>query len=405
MAKILLGVSSSISIYKSLDLVSRLKKAGHDVWPILTAHAAELVSPALFHALSGNGVEGDMFAAARRGDMNHITLGRGSDLFIVCPATANVLAKLAAGLADDLLGTSMLTHQGPVLVAPAMNPAMWSQAVVQENVARLKARGWHFVDPDEGPVACGDWGVGRLAAIDRVETAALALLEKPGEPISSLPALRGKTVIVTAGGAREALDPVRVLTNRSSGRMARSIAEILLREGAKVIYLQGQVEVPAPSGAECVSFESTLDLKARLEERIARCHALVMAAAPADFMPAQASPVKMKRQAGLTLTLIPTPDLLAGLPRKSGQIFLGFAAETGNLLENAAAKLKAKNLDLIVANRATGAVAGQAVGIGASHTEFAILGPSGVILPLHLATKPEAAREIASTLAERLQTP
>ncbi|MBN8218271.1 MAG: bifunctional phosphopantothenoylcysteine decarboxylase/phosphopantothenate--cysteine ligase CoaBC [Spirochaetes bacterium] len=404
MAKILLGVSSSISIYKSLDLVSRLKKAGHEVWPILTSHAAELVSPALFHALSGNGVESDPFAAARRGDMTHINLGRGCDLFIVCPATANTLARLACGLADDLLGTSILAHQGPVLVAPAMNPGMWAQPIVQENVARLRARGWHFVDPDEGPVACGDWGVGRLAGIDRVEAEARKILDGAAQSDAPLSALRGKRVLVTAGGAREALDPVRVLTNRSSGRMAKSIAEALLTHGARVLYLEGQVEVPAPSGVERIAFESTADLKARLEERIGSCDALVMAAAPADFTPAAPSPEKIKRTGELTLRLVPTPDILAGLAKRPGQVFLGFAAETQELLGNAAAKLQAKNLDLIVANRAGGLAGGREVGIGAEDTEFAILSAAGVQTPLHVASKAEAAREIVCALAGALAT-
>lgn len=410
MAKILLGVASSISIYKSLEVLSLLKKAGHDIFPILTDHAAKLVAPALFTSLAGKNVERDMFTAAAQGEMNHIRLAKDASLFLICPATANLIAKLVAGFADDLLTTTLLCSEAPVLIAPAMNPTMWNQEVVQENVKLLKERGYAFVEPDEGLVACGDYGQGKLASVERITAAALRILSGQKQVTSKMDPphsppiskLRGKRVIVTAGGSQEPLDPVRVITNLSSGKMAFHLAEELRLAGAEVEYLYGHITSPLPNVKAQFYFSTALELKALLEKRIASADMLIMAAAPGDFRAERVFETKIKRDGEKTIRLIPNPDILASLPRRAGQVFVGFAAETDDLIQNAADKLKRKNLDLIVANTAVGKNASgeTLVGMGEDFTEFTVLGAKGVVVPKKTVPKSEAAREIVAAAAD-----
>lgn len=410
MAKVLLGVASSISIYKSLEVLSLLKKAGHEIFPILTDHAAKLIAPALFTSLAGKNVERDMFAAAAQGEMNHIRLAKDASLFLICPATANLLAKLVAGFADDLLTTTLLCSEAPVLIAPAMNPTMWNQEVVRENVRLLKERGYAFVEPDEGLVACGDYGQGKLASVERIASAALEVLSGKKNTASkteiphsiALGRLRGKRVIVTAGGSQEPLDPVRVITNLSSGKMAFHLAEALRLAGAEVEYLYGHITSPLPNVKAQFPFATALDLQNLLQKRIGTADMLIMAAAPGDFRAERVFETKMKRDGEKTIRLIPNPDILASLPRKAGQVFVGFAAETDDLLQNAADKLRRKNLDLIVANTAVGknASGDKPVGMGEDFTEFSILGTKGVVIPRQTASKAEAARLIVEKAAE-----
>ncbi|MBL8993174.1 MAG: bifunctional phosphopantothenoylcysteine decarboxylase/phosphopantothenate--cysteine ligase CoaBC [Spirochaetia bacterium] len=412
MAKVLLGVASSISIYKSLEVLSLLKKAGHDIFPILTDHAAKLVAPALFTSLAGKNVERDMFAAAAQGEMNHIRLAKDAALFLICPATANLIAKLVAGFADDLLTTTLLCSEAPVLIAPAMNPTMWNQEVVRENVKLLKERGYIFVEPDEGLVACGDYGQGKLASVERIAAAAMEVLsgknkviermESPHSP--KLSKLRGKRVIVTAGGSQEPLDPVRVITNLSSGKMAFHLAEELRLAGAEVEYLYGHITSPLPNVGSQFPFSTALELQSLLQRRIGTADMLIMAAAPGDFRAERVFETKIKRNGEKTIRLIPNPDILASLPRRAGQVFVGFAAETDDLLQNATDKLKRKNLDLIVANTAVGKNASgeKFVGMGEDFTEFSVLGARGVLVPRQTASKADAARMIVEKAAEFL---
>ena len=354
---VVLGVTGSIAAYKACDIVSRLRKQGVDVHVILTRAGAEIITPLALETMSANPVVVDMFHRENPWEVEHISLAKRADVFLVAPATANFLGKAAHGIADDMLTTTILATRAPVLVAPAMNVNMYENPVVQENIALLKKRGWHFIEPDAGLLACGDVGKGRLAEPEAIVAAAMELLYPRRD-------LAGKHVLVSAGPTQERIDPVRYITNRSSGKMGYAIAEAAAARGARVTLISGPVTLPVPEGVERVNVISSQDMFEAVHAAFDSCDGLIMAAAPADFTPAAFAEQKIKKNGreGMTLELAATRDILKSIgERKRQQRVMGFAAETEHLAENAAKKLEAKNLDMIAANDVTAAGAGFAL--------------------------------------------
>ena len=345
-----LGVTGGIAAYKACELASRLRKAGADVFVIMTENACEFVRPLTFETLTNHPVVTDTFARPETWEVEHIALAKRADVFVIAPATANILAKMACGIADDMLSTTVLATKAPVLIAPAMNTGMWENPATQQNVETLRSRGVRFVGPEGGYLACGDSGTGRMSEPEAI----FAQIEKILMPKQDLKGLR---VLVTAGPTREALDPVRYITNRSSGKMGYAIAEAARDRGADVTLVTGPVSLAKPRGVACVQIVTTQDLYDEMTTRCGDMDIVIQAAAPADFAPEKVSEQKIKKQSGgkLTLTLAQTPDVASavGGMKKPGQILVGFAAETEKVKENAAEKLKKKNLDMIVANDVT----------------------------------------------------
>lgn len=353
---VVLGVSGGIAAYKAADIVSRLKKLGARVRVVLTEHACRFFTPITFETLSGEPAYVDQFD--RSFEIEHISLAKSADLFLIAPATANVIGKIACGIADDLLTTVFLATTCPVLVAPAMNNAMWRADAVRQNVEVLKARGVHFVGPGVGHLACGDENVeGRMSEPEDIVRAVLELLTRQRD-------LEGRRIVVTAGPTREMIDPVRFLSNRSTGKMGYALAEAAKRRGATVTLVSGPTALTPPIGVELVEITSTQDLYEAMMLRAQTADAIIQAAAPADFTPASYSHDKIKKDGqGMALELAPTPDvaLALGKRKRAGQVLVGFAAETGDRIENARGKLAKKNCDLIVFNDVTEPGAGFAV--------------------------------------------
>jgi len=343
---VVLGVSSSISLYKACEIVRLLQKRDFQVQVIMTPNAGKLISPRLFQALTGEEVFVDLFAEASVERVAHIDLAREAALFLVAPATANVIGKFAAGIADDFLTTFHLAATCPVVIAPAMNENMYLHGQTQANIDSLKSRGARFVLPGRGQLACGDEGWGRLAEPEEIVEASL-------EALSRTTGLKGQRVLVTAGPTREAVDPVRYFTNRSSGRMGYALAEEAVSRGAEVFLVSGPVSLPVPVREDHVRrIETAAEMETAVLELAGEVDIVIMAAAVADFRPARAEENKIKKTgAGLKLSLVRTPDILAALgKRKGGPILVGFAAETEKIEENARKKLQDKNLDMLVAN-------------------------------------------------------
>jgi phosphopantothenoylcysteine decarboxylase/phosphopantothenate--cysteine ligase len=345
MAKIALGVTSSVSIYKACEVLRGFQKAGHDVQVIMSRNAAKLISPLLFNSLSGHKTIVELFEEDHPWSVAHIALAKEVGLLAVVPATANIIGKFASGVADDFLSTFYLAVEAPILVAPAMNEAMLLHRQTQDNMMKLRAQGVEFVEPAKGYLACGDEGWGRLADPDDIVRRGLELLKKRVS-------LQGKTILVTAGPTREYLDPVRFLSNRSSGKMGFEMAREALLRGARVILVAGPSQVAPPAKADLVRIESAADMEKEVLKRFPKADIVVMAAAVADFTFAERTGRKIKRQdLPEALRLVRTMDILKALgERKKGQFLVGFAAETEDLRANAGKKIKAKKLDFIVAN-------------------------------------------------------
>ncbi len=352
--KIALGVTGGVAAYKAAELVRRLQQEKLDVQVVMTRGAREFIAPLTFAAITGKKVITEMFGAEESGPANvesaieHIAVAQRIDLLLVAPATANILGKFAHGIAEDFLGTLYLATKAPVVVAPAMNVNMCEHPATQANLASLRARGVHVVDPDEGYLACGMTGAGRLAATETIA-------QKVFEVLGMRRDLAGKTLLVTAGPTREALDPVRFLTNRSSGKMGYAVAEAAIRRDARVILISGPTELKIPEAAEWVPVNTAEEMRGAVRDRAPEADIVIMAAAVADYRPSAASASKLKRSEGrLTLELEATPDILAELGREPGsRILIGFAAETGDIAVNARAKLSRKGADMIVANDVT----------------------------------------------------
>jgi phosphopantothenoylcysteine decarboxylase/phosphopantothenate--cysteine ligase len=348
-AVVVLGVTGCIGAYKACEVLRELQRRGQDVRVVMTGAATRFVTPMTFEALSHHPVFHDQWALGENGDIRHVSLADDADLLLVAPATANILGKFARGIADDALSTLYLATRAPVLVAPALNVNMFEHPAVRENLAILRARGVGVVEPGRGYLACGWLGKGRLAETNEIVDAAMAVLGRKSD-------LAGETVLVTAGPTVEDLDPVRFLSNRSSGRMGYRIAEAARDRGARVVLVSGPTSLEAPGGVEVVRVRSAAEMEKAVVDRAAAASVVVAAAAVADYRPASASASKVKKGDGpLTLELVRTPDILKGLGRskRAGVVLVGFAAETEDLEKNAAEKRAAKNLDLIVANDVT----------------------------------------------------
>ncbi len=369
--KIALGVTGGIAAYKAAELVRLLQDRGLRIQVIMTRAAQEFVRPLTFAALSGEKVITDLFGAGAAepnidSAVEHIAVAQAMDALVVAPATADILAKFAHGIADDFLTTLFLATTAPVVVAPAMNVNMWDNATTQNNVATLKARGVRVVEPDSGYLACGMTGPGRLAANETIVAAVL-------EALGAQQDLAGETVLITAGPTREAIDPVRFIGNRSSGRMGYALAEAALRRGARVILVSGPTALKPPSAAEVVAVETAAEMREAVLARLPQSSIVIKAAAVADYRPKQTSEQKIKRRGALTLELEPTPDILAEVAtRRTTQVVVGFAAETENVLENARKKLAAKAVDAIVLND----VSRQGIGMDSERNAVTILTPT-----------------------------
>lgn len=351
--KIALGVTGGVAAYKAAEIVRRLQQENLDVQVIMTRAAREFITPLTFAALTGNKVITEMFAADAapanvESAIEHIAVAQRIDLLVVAPATADILAQFARGIAGDFLTTLYLATKAPVVVAPAMNVNMWEHPATQENLAILRARGVHVVDPDEGYLACGMTGSGRLASTD-------AIARKVCDVLGLRKDLAGQTILVTAGPTREDLDPVRFLTNRSSGKMGYALAQAATRRGAHVVLVSGPTDLHPPEGADWIPVRTAEEMRRAVLEHSSDASVIVMAAAVADYRAATPANAKIRRAGErLVLELEPTPDILAEISRDNGHhILIGFAAETDHLVENARAKLSRKGADLIVANDVT----------------------------------------------------
>lgn len=350
---IVLGVTGGIAAYKSADLVSRLKKMDANVYVVMTAHAKAFVSPLTFQSLSQNYVVEDMFEAPRTWDVEHIALAKLADLFVVAPATANVLAKMAAGIADDFLSTTLLATAAPILAAPAMNTQMYQNPVTQRNLKTLEGFGVRFVAPGSGRLACGDEGVGKMAEPEQIVDEIVKLLAK-GSGREEAGILKGMRVLITAGPTREPLDPVRYLTNHSTGKMGYAIAAAAAAMGAETKLISGPVELSAPAGVTRIDIGTAQEMFEAVMADL-NFDIIIMTAAVADYRPKSVESQKIKKAPGdLALELTRNPDILYEVGQvKDKQILIGFAAETEKVLEHAEEKLRKKNLDMIVANDVT----------------------------------------------------
>jgi len=396
-----LGVTGCIAAYKAVEVLRGLQKRGAGVRVVMTRHATEFVGPLTFQSISGFPAITEMFAPTDDPEIKHIQLAQAIDLLLVAPATANALAKFANGIADDFLSTLYISTTAPVLVAPAMNVEMWAHPATRENVRRLRERGVHFVDPEEGYLACRTVGAGRLAEPNEIvrracEIIGLSATPAPEDGAGPGQDLRGEHVLITAGPTQEAIDPVRFLTNRSSGKMGFAVAEAALSRGADVTVIAGPVSIAPPKGARTISVRSAAEMYEAVKRELAGATVVVMAAAVADYRPASVNQQKIKKNgAALSLDLEPTDDILAAVTRESGaRIVIGFAAETENVIENATKKLREKGADLIVAND----VSASDSGFDVDTNRIALVSPEGVI-ELPLLSKREAAAKVLDAAA------
>ena len=350
---IALGVCGGIAAYKAVEVLRGLQKAGCAVRVAMTKRACEFVQPLTFRALSGSHVIVDDYAPDNPDPIAHITFSQTIDLLIIAPATANIIAKFANGVADDFLSSTYLACTAPVLIAPAMNTTMWEHPATQRNLQQLRADGVHFVEPDAGEMACGTIGPGRLSEPERIVAAALEIL---GGSSSHANDLNGERFLITVGATREEIDPVRFISNRSSGRMGFALAEAAVRRGAEVTVVAGVTTVEPPAGVRVVQALSAEDMLKAVASEAGKASVFIGAAAIADYRPGQRANHKIKKtNDSITLTLERTPDVLSQVAtsRANGMLVVGFAAETENVIENAKGKLLSKNLDAIVANDVT----------------------------------------------------
>lgn len=395
---VLLGACGGIALYKVPLLISRLRELGADVQVVMTEAATKFVSPLTFQTVSGNPVHTDLFAPPERWNVEHVALAERADLAVVAPATANIIGQAAGGLAEDFLSTTLLALTCPVLFVPAMNVNMYGHPAVKRNIETLRGFGHEVMEPDTGRLASGSIGAGRYPETERILAACLRLLG-PGD-------FRGVKVVVTAGPTREPFDPVRFVSNPSTGRMGYALAAEARERGAEVVLVSGPSELPAPHEVRLVKVTTTAEMREALAGEIESAGVVVMAAAPADFAPARAAGRKLKKgELDLNVVFALTPDIIREVGEKkrasgsSRPILVGFAAETHDLLASARAKLAAKNLDLIVANPVAGDAA---AGFGSETNRIAILGRDGEAEELPLLSKREAARAVFDRVARLL---
>ena len=341
---IIVAVSAGIAAYKAIEVVSRLRKKGAEVKVVMTQNATHIASPLTFGEISGHPVALDMFEQVHQWDVEHIALATWADAYVVVPATANVIGKIYAGIADDMLTTTIMATTAPKYLCPAMNTEMYNNLITQRNLEGLRSLGYHIMDPAEGWLACGITGVGRLPEPE-------AIVDWLEAKMCSTNELEGTTILVTAGGTQESIDPVRYIGNRSSGKMGYAIAEQAARMGAKVILVSAPTSLPIPNGVDFISVDSAVSMQEAVEARFNDVNVVIMAAAVSDFRVLHKAEQKIKKMESMTIELVKNPDILQGLgSKKSHQILVGFAAETEHVIKYGHDKVAKKNLDMLVAN-------------------------------------------------------
>ncbi|MDU2061752.1 MAG: bifunctional phosphopantothenoylcysteine decarboxylase/phosphopantothenate--cysteine ligase CoaBC [Veillonella sp.] len=341
---IIVAVSAGIAAYKAIEVVSRLRKKGAEVKVVMTQNATYIASPLTFGEISGHPVALDMFEQVHQWDVEHIALATWADAYVVVPTTANVIGKIYAGIADDMLTTTIMATTAPKYLCPAMNTEMYNNPITQRNLEGLRSLGYHIMDPAEGWLACGITGVGRLPEPE-------AIVDWLEAKMCSTNELEGTTILVTAGGTQESIDPVRYIGNRSSGKMGYAIAEQAAHMGAKVILVSAPTSLPIPSGVDFISVDSAVSMQEAVEARYNDVNVVIMAAAVSDFRVLHKAEQKIKKMESMTIELVKNPDILQGLgSKKSHQILVGFAAETEHVIKYGQDKVAKKNLDMLVAN-------------------------------------------------------
>jgi len=384
---IVLGVTGGIAAYKAAEIASQLTQSGAKVNVILTEEAVQFISPVTFRALTGRPVVTEMFDLASEFSIEHVSLAKAADIVVIAPATANIIAKLAAGIADDMLCCMVLATRAPVLIAPAMETNMYTNPITRDNLSKLKARDFVIVGPVTGWLASGKEGLGRLADVNDIIGSIRQVLDRGGD-------LTGRHIVVTAGGTQEPIDPVRYLSNRSSGKMGHALAEAARDRGAKVTLITAPTSLPEPVGINVIRVGTAEEMRQAVESVSSRTDALIMAAAVADYRPKKTAKDKIKKgKAGLTIELECTPDILGSV--KGNFIKVGFAAESSNLVENAKGKLKQKRLDFIVANDITASDSG----FGTDTNRVTIIDRKGKVENLPLMSKREVADKILDRVA------
>jgi phosphopantothenoylcysteine decarboxylase/phosphopantothenate--cysteine ligase len=395
--EIVLGITGGIAAYKGAELVRQMVKRGARVHVVMTRSAREFITPLTLQTLSGNAVFTELFTLYEEKEIGHISLSQRAQVLLIAPATANIIGKIAHGIADDVLSTVAMAMKAPVLMAPAMNEAMWNNPVVQDNIAALKKRGCHFIDPGQGDLACGAQGIGRMADNEDIIDELEALL--------SVQDFSRKSVLVTAGPTREKIDPVRYISNPSSGKMGYAIARAFRLRGARVTLVSGPAAIAPPRGVRLVPVETAEQMRAAVDKYFTNASIVVKAAAVGDYRPRTAAARKIKKtDAALDLRLERTRDILAELGKKKGQkILVGFAAETDNVKNNALEKLKKKNLDLMVAND----VSKPGIGFGSDTNEVQLIFRDGRVETLSARPKDEIAHALLDrilSLAQKSRT-
>jgi len=390
---IVLGITGGIAAYKAAEIASQLTQAGAKVNVIMTGEAIQFISPITFRAVTGRPVVTEMFDLASEFSIEHVSLAQAADIVVIAPATANIIAKLAAGIADDMLCCTVLATRAPVVIAPAMETNMYNNPVTQDNLSKLKARNFVIIGPATGWLASGKQGLGRLADINEIVGRIRQVMGRDGD-------LAGRHIVVTAGGTQEPIDPVRYISNRSSGKMGYTLAEATRDRGAKVTLITAPVSLAEPVGVDVVKVSTAREMHLAVEGMAPKADVLIMAAAVADYCPTIAVKDKIKKKdMGLTLELECTPDILGSV--RGDFIRVGFAAESSNLVENAKQKLQQKGLDLIIANDITAADSG----FGADTNRVTIIDREGKVDSLPLMPKRDVADKILDRIAVLLQNP
>ncbi len=390
---VVVGVCGGIAAYKAVEVVSRLRKLGADVHVIMTENASKFVTPLTFQTISRNPVVIDMFEKPVRWDIEHISLAQKADVFLIVPATANVIGKVAAGIADDMLTTTVMATKAPVVFAPAMNHNMYENAIVQKNIESLKSLGYFFIEPDVGVMACGTYGKGRLPEPQViVQAVADVLAEKKGISDGTSQDMKGLKVLVTAGPTVEPIDPVRFISNRSSGKMGYAIASSAASRGAEVLLISGPVSIPEPDNVRVVRVDTAREMYEKVLEHYSGFDIMIFAAAVADYRCAEISDNKIKKtEDEISIRLVKNPDIAKEIGNLKGyRIHVGFSAETENLLDNALKKLQSKNFDMIVANDVTM----EGAGFGTDTNIVKIIRSDGSIRELGKMSKQDVAHEI-----------
>lgn len=388
--KIVLGVTGGIAAYKSAELVRELVRAEAEVHVVMTRNSQAFITPLTFQTLSGNPVITELFSLTEESEIGHISLANAAEVLVIAPATANIIGKIAGGIADDMLTTIVMATKAPVLLAPAMNVHMWENVIFQENVEKLRSRGYHFIDPEAGELACGYEGKGRLAEVPEIMEEIRAILSPKD--------FSRETILITAGPTEEPIDPVRFISNRSSGKMGFALARAARRRGAEVILISGPTALSAPKKVKYIAIRSASQMREFVLEHMEKASIIIKAAAVADYRPRRNAPEKIKKsEKEIVLELERNPDILSEVGKRKGRrIVVGFAAETENLLQNARRKLEEKNLDLIVANDVTLPEAG----FEADTNIVKFLDRSGKVEELPLMTKEELADRLLNRIAQ-----